>query len=151
MRKSFSTISTAALFLAVTVPALAAGMDMPMGTAKPAATPAVTTYRFELSGLPMPSGAGKKVVAVRLVHAADGKPVSGAIFIQTRADMGPIGMADMTAPVKALGEKLAGTYRFEIQNGSVWKKPDNWSLSFAVKIQGEPQTVHGNIIVRLAP
>jgi hypothetical protein len=151
MPKSFSTIVTAALFLAVTVPAFAAGMDMPMGATKPATMSAVASYRFELVGPPKSAGSGKSTVAIRLVHIADRKPISGAIFIQTRADMGPIGMAEMTAPLRALGEQPAGTYRFEIQNGSLWKKADNWALSFAVKIQGEPQTVRGSVIVKLAP
>ena len=39
-------------------------------------------------------------------------------------------MAAMTAPIKALGEKPPGTYRFEVSNGPVWKKPHNWTLSF---------------------
>ena len=44
-------------------------------------------YRFELAGNPEAAG-GKSIVAVRLTHTPDGKPVPGAIIIQTRADMG---------------------------------------------------------------
>src|SRR3954454_551587 len=50
-------------------------------------------YRFELAGNPESVG-GKSIVAVRLTHTPDNKPVPGAIIIQTRADMGPNGMQD---------------------------------------------------------
>lgn len=106
-------------------------------------------YRFELAGAPTPSGSGKNIVAVQLVH--EDKPVTGAIIIQSRADMGPIGMAAMTAPITPLGEKPLGTYRFEVSNGPVWKKTDNWALSFSAKVQGVAQTVTGSVTVKLAP
>ena len=147
MHRTFIT-AAAALFFTATVPALAAGMDMPMG-ATPNTMTAVADYRFTLAGPPKSEGAGKSVVSVKLLHG--GKPVAGAIIIQSRADMGPIGMAGMTAPIKALGEQPPGTYRFEVENGSVWKKPDNWSLTFSAKVQGVPQTVSGSVTVKLTP
>ena len=106
-------------------------------------------YRFELAGPPKSAGAGKSVVSIKLVH--DGKPVSGAVIIQSRADMGPMGMAAMTAPIKSLGEKPPGTYSFEIANGDVWKNPDNWAVSFSAKVQGVVQTVTGSVTVKLQP
>jgi hypothetical protein len=129
--------------LAASVPAHAAGMDTPMSG--PGAT---AGYHYELAG-PVQSSAGKSIVPVRLVH--DGKPVAGAIIIQSRADMGPMGMASMTAPITALGEKPPGTYRFEIANGPVWKNPGNWALSFSAKVQGVAQTVTGRLTVKLVP
>ena len=108
-------------------------------------------YRFELAGNPKKGGSATSVVSVKLVHLPDGKSVSGAIVIQSKADMGPIGMATMTAPVKALPEQPAGTYRFEIQNGAMWKKPDNWALTLDAKVQGEPETVHSSVVVKLEP
>jgi hypothetical protein len=125
--------------------ALAQGMNM----SGPKAMTATTGYRFELAGPPKSAGAGKSIVPVKLMH--DGKPVSGAIIIQSRADMGPIGMTAMTAPIKALGEKPPGTYSFEIDNGPVWRKADNWSVSFGAKVQGVPQTVTGSVTVKLQP
>lgn len=110
-----------------------------------AATPG---YQFESAGV-RAEGGGKNIVAVRLVH--DGQPVKGAIVIQSRADMGPINMAAMTAPIKFLGEQPTGIYRFEVVNGPVWKKPDNWAVSFDAKVQGVAQTVSGSITVKLAP
>lgn len=61
--------------------------------------------------------AEKSIVAVRLTHTADGKPVLGAIIIQTRADMGPNGMREMTAAVKAPPREERGIYRFEVETG----------------------------------
>lgn len=115
------------------------------------AVAASASYRFETAGMPQASGHGTSIVTLRLVRLPGHKPVKGAIIIQSRADMGPIGMAAMTAPVKALSEKPPGTYRFEIQNGAVWKKQDKWALSVAAKVQGEARTVQGNVVVLLAP
>ena len=111
---------------------------------------AAKDYRFELAGAPQTSN-GVSTVSVRLLHLPDSKPVLGAIVIQSRADMGPIGMAAMAANIKSLPEKPPGTYRFEIQNGVVWKKPDNWALTLAAKVQGEAETARGSIVVKLAP
>lgn len=133
-------ISIAALAAALITSALAAS-----------AYAAAKDYRFELAGAPHKTGKGASIVSVKLVHLPDNKSVPGAIVIQSRADMGPIGMAAMTAPVKALPEQPAGTYRFQVENGTVWKKPGNWALILDAKVQGEPETVHGSIVVKLAP
>lgn len=146
MKRIFA-ITTIAIPLAVAAPVFAAGSNMQKGS--PHAIAVATDYHFELSGLPKSTSSGKNIVSVKLVH--DGKPVPGAIIIQSRADMGPIGMSGMTAPIKPLGEGPPGTYRFEVENGSVWKKADNWALSFGAKVQGVAQTVTGSVTVRLAP
>jgi hypothetical protein len=121
--------------------------DMPM--AGPSTMAKATGYHFALASPAKSSGKGKSIVAVTLIR--DGKPVTGAIVIQSRADMGAIGMAAMTAPIKALGEQPPGTYRFEVENGPVWNKADDWSLSFSAKVQGVTQTVNGSVTVRLTP
>ncbi len=144
-RISFAIATT--LLLSAAGPAVAVGMDMPMS--KPNAMTPNSDYRFELSGPPKAGDPGKSIVSVQLMHS--GKPIVGAIIIQSRADMGPIGMAAMTAPIKSLGEQPPGTYRFEVSNGSVWQKADNWSLSFGAKVQGVAQTVSGNLTVKLMP
>ena len=109
---------------------------------------ATAGYMFEPAGVKA-EGGGKSLVAVRLMH--DGKPVTGAVVIQSRADMGPINMAAMTAPITFAREQPAGTYGFEVANGPVWKKPDNWAVSFDAKVQGVTQTVSGGVTVRLSP
>src|SRR5882757_7338323 len=58
-----------------------------------AADAAASDYRFELAGNPQAAG-GKSIIAVKLTHTTDGKPIAGAILIQTRADMGPDGMKE---------------------------------------------------------
>jgi hypothetical protein len=110
-----------------------------------AAGAAAGDYRFELAGNPEVSG-GKSIVAVKLTHTSDGKPVPGAVIIQTRADMGPDGMKEMTAPVKAQPPKEPGIYRFEIEPGMA----GGWMLSLAAKVQGETETVKGAVTVKLA-
>jgi hypothetical protein len=101
-------------------------------------------YRFELAGNPQAAG-GKSIVAVRLTHAPDGKPVAGAVIIQSRADMGPDGMKEMTAPVKALPPKEPGVYLFEVESGM----EGGWMLTLAAKVQGEAATVRGSVTVKL--
>ena len=146
--KLFSVTTISLLLTAAALPSFAAD-DMGMAMKGPKSAAATTGYQFELAGPAKSAGAGKSVVAVRLMH--DGKPVPGAIIIQSRADMGPINMAGMTAPIKALGEKPPGTYSFEVSNGPVWNKPDNWALTFAAKVQGVAQTVSGSVTVKLTP
>ena len=135
------------LLTAGALPSFAAD-DMGMAIKGPNIAASNAGYQFELAG-PAKSASGKSIVAVRLLH--DGKPVSGAIIIQSRADMGPINMASMTAPIKPLGERPPGTYSFEVSNGPVWNKPDNWALTFAAKVEGVAQTVSGSVTVKLTP
>jgi len=106
---------------------------------------AAADYRFETAGKPQPSPGGKSIVSVRLVHVPDKKPVPGAIIIQTKADMGPEGMAEMTAPMQAVTPKEPGLYLFEIQPGMAGK----WMLTLAAKVQGEAETVRGSVTVEL--
>src|ERR1700722_5389735 len=100
---------------------------------------AATDYRFELVGKPQLSGQ-KDIVQVRLVHAADGKPVSDAVIFESTADMGPQGMPTMPAPVKMLPAK-GGIYSFEVEPGMA----GTWALHLAAKVQGEPESVRGTV------
>ena len=136
------------LLTTVALPSFAAD-DMGMAMKGSKTATATGGYQYELAGPAKSAGGGKSIVAVRLMH--DGKPVPGAIIIQSRADMGPINMASMAAPIKPLGERPPGTYSFEVSNGPVWNKPDNWALTFAAKVQGVAQTVSGSVIVKLTP
>jgi len=131
---SFIHSAAGAAALAITLLARTVGADAAAGD-----------YRFELVGNPEAAG-GKSIVAVRLTHAPDGKPVAGAVIIQTRADMGPDGMKEMTAPVKALPPKDPSVYRFEIEPGMA----GGWMLTLAAKVQGETETVRGTVTVKLA-
>ena len=131
---SFIHRSAGAAALAVTMLARIASADA-----------AAADYRFEATGTPQSAG-GKSTVAVRLTHIPDSKPVAGAVIIQTRADMGPDGMKEMTAPVKALPAQEPGIYLFEVEPGM----GGNWMLTLAAKVQGEAETVRGSVTVKLA-
>ena len=146
-----SALAVAALSASLLPASSLAADNMKMGGAMSGQSMSKATgYRFETVGQPKTTG-GKSTVSVRIVRAADKKPVTGAIIIQSRADMGPMGMAAMTAPIKALPSSTPGIYTFEVANGPVWNKPDKWELSFAAKVQGEAQTVRGAVVVTLFP
>jgi len=86
-------------------------------------------------------GSGKTTVTVRLVHVPDNKPVAGAVLFETKTDMGPDGMADMTGKVTPLPSEQPGIYRFQIETGMAGK----WALNLGAKVQGEADTVRGSI------
>jgi hypothetical protein len=98
-------------------------------------------YRLELVQA-QPTGPGKTTVTVRLVHAPDSKPVAGAVFFDTKTDMGPSGMAEMTGKVSPLPSDQPGLYRFQIETGMAGK----WQLAFGAKVQGEAGTVRSTVV-----
>jgi hypothetical protein len=118
-------LSGAVLFLASVVYGLAAPND----------------YRFDLVQA-QPTGPGKTAVAVRLVHVPDNNPVVGAVLFETKTDMGPAGMAEMTGKVIPLPSDQPGIYRFQIETGMAGK----WALNLGAKVQGEAGTVRGNLV-----
>jgi hypothetical protein len=97
-------------------------------------------YRFELVQA-QPAAPGKTMVTVRLVHAPDSKPVAGAVLFESKTDMGPGGMAEMTGKVSPLPSDQPGIYRFEIETGMAGK----WALNLGAKVQGEAGTVRGAV------
>ena len=94
-----------------------------------AAAPA--DYRFELVQA-QPAGPGKTTVTVSLVHVPDNKPVAGAVLFESKTDMGPDGMAEMTGKVTPLPSDKPGIYRFAIETGMAGK----WALNLGAKVQG---------------
>ena len=148
----FGRLLTPIAFLLTTTAAFAADMDMHKGHSMPmtnamAAKPAA--YRLELASPPQSLGGGRSLIAIKFMHG--GKPVPGAVIIQSRADMSPGNMAAMTAPIKSLGEQPPGVYRFEVTNGPVWSKPDLWAISVSAKVQGVRETVTSSVTVKLSP
>jgi YtkA-like len=121
-------LTGAALFAASTVVA-AYGLAAP------------NEYRFELVQA-QPAGPGKTAVTVRLLHVPDNKPVAGAVLFETKTDMGPGGMAEMTGKVSALPSDQPGIYRFQIETGMAGK----WALNLGAKVQGEAGTARGNLV-----
>ena len=84
------------------------------------------------------------IVSVRLKHEPTGKMVSGAVIVQTRIDMAPEGMAEMSAPLTAVPSTEPGVYSFKTD----LSMQGQWLLSIAAKVQGEPETVVGKITFR---
>ena len=115
------------------------------GLAMPAeALAGAQDYRFEAAGPPAKSGKST-IVKIRLVHSPDGKPVSGAVIFQTRFDMGPDGMASMTAPAKVVRASDANLYQLELEP----PMGGNWALSLSAKVQGETETVNGSVPITI--
>jgi hypothetical protein len=104
------------------------------------AVAAPADYRFELAQA-QPAEAGKTDITVRLVHLPDKKPVPGAVLFETKADMTPAGMTEMTGKVTPLSSDQPGLYRFQVETGMAGK----WQLSLSAKVQGEAGTVRGAI------
>ncbi len=83
---------------------------------------------------------------MKLTHLPDGKPVPGAIIIQTKLDMKPEGMATMTVPAKASAAADSGVYQIESEP----EMAGNWALTLSAKVQGERETVSGTVTVPIA-
>jgi hypothetical protein len=111
-----------------------------IGVAITGATAAPADYRFELVQA-QPAGPGKTTVTVSLVHVPDNKPVAGAVLFESKTDMGPDGMAEMTGKVTPLPSDKPGTYRFAVETGMAGK----WALNLGAKVQGEAGTVRGTV------
>src|SRR5438094_9562803 len=85
------------------------------------------------------------VVSVRLKHKATGKPVTDAVIVQTRIDMGPDGMGEMASPLTPAPSDEPGVYSFKTD----LSMQGRWLLSIAAKVQGEPETVVGKVTFRV--
>ncbi|HLA20308.1 MAG TPA: FixH family protein [Pseudolabrys sp.] len=84
------------------------------------------------------------VVAVRLTHKPSGKPVADAVIVRTRVDMAPDNMADMVSPVAAVPSKEPGVYAFKTDLPMAGR----YMFSVSAKVQGEPETVIGKVILK---
>lgn len=118
---------------------LAIAVSLPTG----AALAAASDYTFEPVVPEMKKG-DDVTVTVRLIHKPTGKPVADAVIIRTRVDMAPDGMADMESPVTPLPAGEPGVYAFKTD----LPMPGRYQLSVAAKVQGEPETVVGKVIVK---
>lgn len=108
-----------------------------------AAFAAASDYAFEPVAPEMKKG-DDVTVAVRLIHKPTGKAVADAVIVRTRVDMAPDGMADMQSPVSPLPASEPGIYAFKTDLPMAGR----YQLSVAAKVQGEPQTVIGKVIVK---
>jgi YtkA-like len=86
-------------------------------------------------------------IAVRLVHKPTGKPVPGAVIVQTRVDMSPDGMADMIPVIVPQPSREPGVYVFR----SPLTMSGRWLLSITARVPGESEAVAGKVIFRVVP
>lgn len=122
---------------------LAPAFAVAMSLANAAAFAGANDYSFEPTASEWKKG-DDVVVAVRLTHKPTGKPVADAVIVRTRVDMGPDNMADMVSPVAAMPSKEPGVYAFKTDLPMAGR----YLLSVAVKVQGEPETVVGKVILK---
>lgn len=100
-------------------------------------------YAFEVVNTEMMKG-DDVTVAVRLTNKLTGKPVSDAVIFRMRVDMAPDGMAEMESPVTPLPSKEPGLYAFKTDLPMAGR----YQVTLSAKVQGEPETVTGKLIVK---
>ena len=122
---------------------LAPAIALTMSLTHAAAFAGAADYAFE-SVAPEWKKGDDVVVALRLTHKPSGKPVADAVIVRTRVDMGPDNMADMVSPVAAVPSKEPGVYAFKTDLPMAGR----YLLSVSAKVQGEPETVVGKVILK---
>jgi YtkA-like protein len=83
------------------------------------------------------------IISVRLINKVSRKPVADAVILQTRLDMSPDNMADMTTKVTPLAPGEPGVHRFQAD----LSMGGRWALKLAAKVPGEQETVRGEVVV----
>ncbi|CDZ71994.1 Hypothetical protein NGAL_HAMBI2610_36100 [Neorhizobium galegae bv. orientalis] len=103
-------------------------------------------YEFQLVASEVKHGPQAEL-AVRLVDKRTGAPVPGAVIFTTRMDMAPDGMEMMTTSVENLPAQEPGVYRFK----SNLSMAGGWRFKIAAKVQGEAETVQGEVVLKALP
>ncbi len=103
-------------------------------------------YEFQPVSTEVKQGQGS-LVSVRLIDKRTGKPVPDAVIFTTRMDMAPEGMEMMTTPVEAATSTEPGVYAFKTD----FTMAGDWRFKLAAKVQGEPDTVQGELVLKAAP
>lgn len=120
----------------------AAAVAATLSLAATAAMAGAGDYAFEPVNPEMKKG-DDVTLAVRLTHKQTGKPVSDAVIFKTRVDMAPDGMAEMESAVAPLPSKEPGVYAFKTDLPMAGR----YQVTLSAKVQGEPDTVTGKVIV----
>ena len=102
----------------------------------------IKDYEFQLVDPTVQAGADR-IVAVRLVDKATGKPVPDAVIFATRLDMTPDGMQEMVTKMTPIPGGEPGTYRFK----ATFSMAGRWQLSLGAKVQGETGTVENKFVI----
>ncbi|CCF00545.1 FixH family protein [Sinorhizobium fredii] len=107
---------------------------------------AATDYEFQLVQPEVPQGP-EATVAVRLIDKRTSKPVPDAVIFSTRLDMAPEGMEAMTTSVEEMPSAEAGVYTFKTN----LSMEGGWRFKLAAKVQGEADTVQGELVLQAQP
>ena len=84
----------------------------------------IKNYEFQLVDQVIKAGPDK-IITVRLINKASGKPVPDAVIFATRLDMAPDGMQEMATKVAPMPSTEPGTYRFK----ATLSMAGRWQLS----------------------
>ena len=102
----------------------------------------IKDYEFQLVDQAIKAGPDK-IITVRLINKASGKPVPDAVIFATRLDMAPDGMQEMATKVTPMPGTEPGIYRFK----ATLSMSGRWQLSLGAKVQGERGTVENKIVL----
>ena len=102
----------------------------------------IKDYEFQLVDQAITAGPDK-IITVRLINKASGKPVPDAVIFATRLDMAPDGMQEMATKVTPMPGTEPGTYRFK----ATLSMAGRWQLSLGAKVQGERGTVENKLVL----
>lgn len=107
---------------------------------------AAADYEFQAVKTDVQKGP-EAVISVRLIDKRSGAPVPDAVIFATRMDMAPEGMETMTTPVDKAASTEPGVYAFKTNLVMV----GGWRFKVAAKVQGEPETVQGELVFKAIP
>lgn len=103
-------------------------------------------YEFQAVQTDIKKGAGS-IVSVRLIDKRTGNAVPDAVIFATRMDMAPDGMETMTTTVEPSDPVEPGVYTFTTN----LSMEGGWRFQLAAKVQGEAETVTGELILKALP
>jgi hypothetical protein len=105
----------------------------------------IKDYEFQLVDQTVKKG--DAIIAVRLIHKPDGKPVPDAVIFATRLDMTPDGMQEMATKIAPTPSAEPGVYKFKANVSMA----GGWQLSLGAKVQGETGTVESKLVIKATP
>jgi hypothetical protein len=105
----------------------------------------IKDYEFQLVDQTIKKG--DAIIAVRLIHKPDGKPVPDAVIFATRLDMAPDGMQEMATKVSPMPSTEPGVYKFK----ATVSMAGGWQLSLGAKVQGETGTLESKLVLKATP
>ena len=120
-----------------------AALAATLSLAASAAMAGAGDYAFEPVNPEMKKGEDV-TLAVRLVNKQTGKPVPDAVIFKTRVDMAPDGMAEMESAVAPQPSREPGVYAFKTDLPMAGR----YQVTLSAKVQGEPETVTGKVVVK---